>query len=107
MFLKENRIVQYRELTQSQLEIWLNDPVTKTYLQCLWWSQDQVKEVMGSGLLVDRSSMENTYGQIREAEGQKTGLSQAMDIVGQLRRHKMIEEDADIESPSCENIIND
>jgi len=102
--------LNYKQITQDQLELWLNNPVTKTYLQCLWWSQDQIKEIMGNGNLIDRSSMENTYGQMREAEGQKQGYLSSTDVLGQLMMHSMLdfpEPIPTIKMPDIENILED
>ena len=100
-------MTQYKQLSQSQVELWLNNPVTKAYLQCLWWSQDQISEVIGSGDLFDRGSMENTFRQLAEAEGEKNGYLGALRVVEELNRHEMLDPKAKIEMPDVKTIIED
>ncbi len=82
----------YQKITQAQIEIWLNDPVTKTHLQCLWWSAEQIRELMGKGEFIDRKSMENSYGDTREAAGQIDGLESATDVIRHFNQHEMVDE---------------
>ena len=41
--------LRYKRITQVQLEIWLADPVTKVYFQCIRWRVDENIELMGNG----------------------------------------------------------
>ena len=100
--------MKYPRLTKDQLEVWLNDPATRCYLKALLATHSRKCEAIGNGAMLDRSSMENTYGGLREAEGVKFGLDSAMDVVGRLREHELLEEvqegEAEVVMPEIEVI---
>jgi hypothetical protein len=96
----------HKQLTQHQLEIWLNDPVTKYYLQALWWSRDQVKEVQGKGGWFDINSMEKTFAGTAISEGKKEGYDSAMQVVNELSKHSLLDDDVNLEMPKLEKIID-
>jgi hypothetical protein len=98
--------MNHKQLPQHQLEEWLSNPVTKYYLQALWNSQDQIKEAIGNGGCIDFSSMERTFAETLMMEGKKQGYLSAMEVVSELARHELIEEDAKLVDPDCKDIIN-
>ena len=103
-----NDKLDYPQITQDQLEVWLNNPVTKTYLQSLYFSHSQEKEAIGNGSCLNKESMERSFAAMNEAEGIKSGLTAAMDVVGLLNKHVLLEqaEDrAEVVMPDLENII--
>ena len=87
--------LEYPQITPAQLEIWMDSPVTKTYLQCLEWSADQIKEILGNGGMIDSSNSDLTHARLHSALGEKTGLLRATDPDIVMRTHKMIGVDHD------------
>ena len=82
---------EYPRVTQAQLEIWLDSPVTKTYLQCLKWSAEQITEAMGSGVFIDFHNADTTFGAMRDAIGHRNGFMKSSDPTEQLNKHEMLE----------------
>lgn len=78
-------------MTQAQLEIWLDSPITKTYLKCLIWSGEQISEVLGKGGFVDPANNDYTSNNIHIALGEKAGLIKAGDPAAILAVHGMLE----------------
>jgi len=85
------------------VELWLKDPVTRTYLQCLWWSQDQLREALGNGAGINLASMEETFSKTVITEGKKQGYMSALAVQDELRRHEMLDPEAVIEMPEFKN----
>ena len=44
--------MEIKEITRDQLDIWLNDPVTKVHLQCLDWEWEKRREMAGDPNLI-------------------------------------------------------
>jgi hypothetical protein len=103
--------MDYKRITQAQLEIWLNDPTTRAYLQSLYWSKQQYEEIQGNGSLMNKRSAELTYGNMMENEGLKSGYTNSMNAIEELERHDLLEVAADgeepVEMPDIENIYNE
>ena len=68
---------RYPRISQAQLEIWLDSPVTKVYLQSLQWSADQIREVLGKGGFINSSNSDLTFSGIHSALGEIKGLEEA------------------------------
>ena len=73
----EARALQYPQLTEPQVEIWLAQPVTKTFLQCLQWKWLDVRDQAGVGALVDSSNADMTHALLHRALGQQDGYAEA------------------------------
>lgn len=86
--------MNYPKVTQTQLDLWLKDPVTKTLCQCLEWHQDDVKDELSSGSCVDESNADLTLSKISRRRGQIEGLITASDFGAVLDRYKMVGEDS-------------
>ena len=91
--------MEYKQITQAQLEIWLNDQTTKAYLQSLYFSHSQHEEMQGDGQLVDFHSAERTYGLMMENEGVKQGYLKAMNVIYELDQHDLLEAPAEGDEP--------
>lgn len=50
----------YPKVMKDSVKIWLNDPITKTYLQCLNFYSEQLKESRAIGGFVDAESNDAT-----------------------------------------------
>jgi hypothetical protein len=80
---------QERAITQAELEVWLNSQATKTYLQCLRWSEDQIREIIGNGGCV-AATADESFGLIHSAMGQRLGFNHALDVNRQFTTHGML-----------------
>ena len=77
----------------AQIEIWLDNPVTKTYLQCLEWSGEQIREALGKGGYVDSDNNDRTCNHVHSALGEAEGLAKAGSPQAILNTHEMLEEE--------------
>ena len=68
---------KHKRITQTQYDIWIDDPTTKTYLQCLKWSAEQIAESLGNGAGIDTSNNDLSMNQISTAMGKKSGFIEA------------------------------
>ena len=84
---------KHKRLSQAQFDIWIDNPVTKVYLQCLEWSAEQAEEIAGSGSLIDSSNNDLSMNHIHGVMGQKIGLTTASNPEQLLNTHKLLEEE--------------
>lgn len=84
---------KHKRITQSQFDIWISNPVTKTYLQCLMWSAEQCREVLGSGNLIDSTNNDKSMNSIHSALGEARGYEKSTQLADILNVHKMLEEE--------------
>ena len=82
---------KHKRLSQPQFDIWIDNPVTRAYLQCLKWSAEQAAEIAGNGSLIDSSNNDRSMNNIHGVMGQKTGLNTASDPESLFRTHEMLE----------------
>ena len=82
---------KYKRITQAQFDLWLANPVTKTYLQCIEWSCEQISEILGKGLHIDASNNDLSMNRIQSLLGQKIGLKNAHSLWSIMITHEMIE----------------
>jgi hypothetical protein len=89
-------------LTQAQYELWIDQPVTKQYLQCLEWSGERIAEALGRGGFVNSRNNDETCNSIHSALGEVEGLLKASEPFEIFIEHEMItlpeEEPQDVES---------
>ncbi len=87
---------KYPQVTQAQLELWLTDPTTRKYFQCLAWHVEQnVEFVGGASFISDDSS--KTYAQLIGLIGERGGLELAIDYESIFKQHDMLEPHEDID----------
>ena len=70
--------VEHPQLSETQLELWLRDPVTCIFLQCLEWKRLNTRDAAGDGQIVDSSNSDLTHALIHRALGQQ-------DVYGELQ----------------------
>ena len=81
---------QYPQVTQEQIDLWLTNPVTKTYLQCLEWFNADVIDEASTGSIVDTASADVTHAMIHMNLGHQQGLNTAMNHQELLSRYDMV-----------------
>ena len=64
-------------VTLTQFELWLNNPVTKVYLNTLEQRLFDEETAAGTGKLVDSSNADMTHAMIHRSLGVQDGLQQA------------------------------
>jgi hypothetical protein len=69
--------VEFPQVTQDQIEIWLAGPVTKAYLRCLEWKTADTRDAAGDGRLTDSMSADLTHALLHRALGQQDGYKEA------------------------------
>lgn len=68
---------EFSQVTEPQVEIWLANSVTKTFMKCLAWKCLDVRDAAGSGTLVDSSSADLTHALLHRALGQQDAYTEA------------------------------
>lgn len=69
--------LEFPQVTEDQIQIWLHNPVTKAYLRCLEWKADDQRDLAGTGKLVDSSSADTTHALLHRALGQRDAYAEA------------------------------
>lgn len=82
---------QYKQLTQTQLELWLDDPATQALVKCFDWYKEDIQDQINTGSCVDSSNADLTSSNIHKRLGQIDGMVTARDLTGVLNRYSMIE----------------
>ncbi len=90
--------LQHPQVTRSQLQLWLADPTTKKYLQCLEWSYEQNAEATGMYMFV-RGTDEETIHELYRSVGESQCFTHCLDVETTLDRHKMLEPDNETPKP--------
>ena len=83
---------KYERLTASQVELWLNDPVTKYHLLNL---ENQIKDIedkINSDSLRNPLNNDATCNALSYWEGRKASYATALDPEALLNHYAMIEE---------------
>ena len=83
--------MQYPQVTPTQVELWLQDPVTKALFSCLEQYQEDVRFEMGSGSCLDSSSADLTLSRMSQRMGQIEGLHSASSFEDLFNKFEMIE----------------
>ena len=79
----------YKQVTPEQLEIWLNDPVTKSYLDCLSYCHEAIRKQLADGSKIDPANSSLTQYNSGYASGCRDTLTEAMNpqhILGHYER---------------------
>lgn len=84
---------KHQRISQAQFEIWLENPVTLVYLQCLEWSAEQITEILGNGGYVDSNNNDRSMNMLHSATGEQGGLKKAGIPRGIMDAHRMLEEE--------------
>lgn len=65
-------------ITEDQIEIWENSPVTKALIKALEWSALDVAEMVGKGQRgIDSDNADRTHAEVHLALGEQVGLRRA------------------------------
>lgn len=82
---------KHKRISQDQLDIWLDSPVTKAYFQCIEWSIEQIRESIGLGGWRDPDNNDHTANHLSQALGKADGMEDAINVLSHLQKHQMIE----------------
>lgn len=82
--------VEFSQVTQDQIQIWLHNPVTQAYLRCLEWKTADTRDAAGDGSLTDSGSADLTHALLHRALGQQDGYKEAGKPETLLEFYKMV-----------------
>lgn len=82
---------KYPRVSQVQLEIWLDNPVTKNYLHCLTFASEAIGANLALSSFVDSSNNDLSMNKIHSAIGERAGLAGAMSPAYLLEKYGMVE----------------
>jgi regulatory protein YycI of two-component signal transduction system YycFG len=82
---------KYPRVTQNQLEIWLSNSVTISYLNCLKFYQESVKDSTNKGEGFDMENNDKTCNMLYFREGLKEGYRIAGEPENLLNHYEMLE----------------
>lgn len=80
-------------VSKAQFELWLNDPVTQTVLQCYKWMEESVREEIGKGSFRNPMSNDLTCNSTSHAYGMADAMENAHNAKGMLEHFEMLEGD--------------
>ena len=83
-----------KRITRAQLDLWLELPTTRTYLECLFWEWEKRVEEGGEAQ-GDPDNADRSHATIFENKGFRDGLQRAQDVENVLNRSGMLEEEDD------------
>ena len=64
-------MTQYKQVSPEQVDLWLNDPVTKAYLEAVNYCKTAVEERMHNGTLLDPRNNDLTCYNLAYSRGQR------------------------------------
>lgn len=68
----------YKQVTPDQLDIWLSDPVTKSYLDCLSYCLEQMRKQIADGIAVDPTNSSVTQYNSGYSAGRRDTFNEAL-----------------------------
>lgn len=71
-------------MEKVELEMWLEQPITKIYIQRIGEEIRDLSEMIGRGSCLNNSSMDSTFASYNQAIGKLAGLTVAEDAEGLL-----------------------
>lgn len=84
---------KYPRVSQTQVDLWLVDAVTKNFLIALDCYKDKVKESTDNGEGFDMSNNDFTCNTLHFREGMKEGFRIAGEPEGLLNHYELIEKE--------------
>jgi hypothetical protein len=80
--------MQYKQVTPEQLEIWLSDPVTKAYLDCVNFCLEEAKEALSGAGFIDPHNTSLTQYNAATLKSRKDTLTEMSDAFVLLGRYE-------------------
>ena len=84
--------MQHKQVTQTQIEHWLKDPVTLVLGKCLDWYTKDIQDEINTGACVDQSNADLTLSRISQRTGQIEALRTSGNFEEIFNRYKMVGE---------------
>lgn len=81
---------KYPQVTDTQVELWLANPVTRVFVQCLGWKNADSVEAAGTGKVTDSSSADMTHAMLHRSFGHQDAFKEAADPERMLEFYQMI-----------------
>lgn len=83
---------EYPQLTEPQLEIWLDNPATKAYLICIGLEMERVEGVLDGGRWIDQTNNDLTCWNLSNQRAKIEAYDNVRDPEALLRLKGMVEE---------------
>lgn len=83
--------VEHPQVTEVQVALWLAEPTTRTFLQCVEWKRLDTRDAAGSGEIVDSSNSDLTHALIHRALGQQDVFQEIQNPESILDHYGMID----------------
>jgi len=80
------------------LELWLDNPVTKTLARCFEWYKADIHDEINSGSCISRHNADLTLANIMERQGNIQALITVVQFEAVLNRYGMIEDQKDVQA---------
>ena len=87
--------LKYPQVTKAQLDLWLELPFTKVYLQCLAWEVDNAVDKAGTLNDLDPASADRSHARAFQYKGLQEGFTASGNVEEILNRSGMLEEEDD------------
>ena len=69
----------------------MDNPVTKTLINCLQWQADDIRDEIGLGSFIDQTNADLTLSRLSRLMGQADGFDAASKLEFMLNHYKMVE----------------
>jgi len=84
---------KYPRLTQTQVDLWLDNPVTKTFSDCLGFLRDDFKDSLAAGSFIDSSNADLTLSNVHLNLGHIQALGNAQQFITLFNKFGVIEKE--------------
>jgi hypothetical protein len=81
---------KFPRVTQIQVDLWLNDPVTKAYLTCFSEVSRGISEQLSDCKFIDSANNDSSMNKMHSLFGQRSGINYVSDSLGLLQSCEMI-----------------
>lgn len=86
-----NQQLREPQVTKAQVELWLDNPVTKTLVKCLQWQANDIRDEIGNGSFLDQANADLTLSRLSKLLGMADGFDAASKVEFMLNHYAMIE----------------
>jgi len=83
---------RYPRVLKDSVEIWLNDPITKTYLKSLEFYLEQLQETRQQGGFVNDTSNDLTLRRLFQNLGAEQAIRHASEPMQMLSNYELLKE---------------
>jgi len=78
------------QISKDQLDLWLANTVTKTYLEALSWKAADAQDALGTGAILDSSNSDLSHAMSHGALGKQDAYRDAAQPIELLEFYEMV-----------------